>query len=79
MSKKLIVISVKFPEDLLVKLDEYASKRGLSRSEVIRMAVETFLELHKTVDKKILVKHFDDEKSSDVEIAVRKRKISLEV
>jgi metal-responsive CopG/Arc/MetJ family transcriptional regulator len=79
MSKKMIVISVKFPEDLLARLNEYAFRRGLSRSEVIRMAVETFLELYKTVDKKILVKHFDDEKSSDVEIVVRKRKISLEV
>ena len=79
MSKKMIVISVKFPEDLLEKLNEYASERGLSRSEVIRIAVETFLELYKTVNKKILVKHFDDEKSSDAEIVVRKRKISLEV
>jgi metal-responsive CopG/Arc/MetJ family transcriptional regulator len=79
MSKKWIVISVKFPEDLLAKLNEYAFQRGLSRSEVIRMAVETFLELYKTVDKKILVKHFDDEKSSNVEISVRKRKFSLEV
>jgi metal-responsive CopG/Arc/MetJ family transcriptional regulator len=79
MSKKMIVISVKFPEDLLVKLNEYAFRRGLSRSEVIRIAVEIFLELYKTVDKKILVKHFDDKKSSNVEISVRKRKISLEV
>ncbi|MCI4407549.1 MAG: ribbon-helix-helix protein, CopG family [Thermofilum sp.] len=38
------VVTVKFPEELLVKLDIYANEHGLSRSEAIREALECYLE-----------------------------------
>jgi len=37
------VITVKLEEDLLKELDSYAMNNKLSRSDVVRMAIEEFL------------------------------------
>ncbi|HIQ03572.1 MAG TPA: ribbon-helix-helix protein, CopG family [Desulfurococcales archaeon] len=37
------VITFKIEEDLLARIDEYASSKGETRSEVIRRAIEMFL------------------------------------
>ena len=37
------VVTIKFEEDLLKDLDEYANSHGLYRSDVVRLAVREFL------------------------------------
>lgn len=37
------VITVKIPDDLLIKLDTYAMNHRLSRSDVVREALEFYL------------------------------------
>ena len=37
------IISIKLPERLLERLDAYASRRGMARSEAIREAILTLL------------------------------------
>ena len=37
------VVSVKMPEELLELLEEFARKRGLTKSEVIRRAIMEYL------------------------------------
>ena len=37
------IISIKLPERLLERLDAYASRRGMARSEVIRDSILAFL------------------------------------
>ncbi len=37
------IITFKLPEPLLERLDAYASRRGMARSEVIREAILAFL------------------------------------
>ena len=44
-------ITIKISEDLLKELDEYAEKHDLSRSEVIRSAIEEFLQTHERITK----------------------------
>ncbi|ALG97214.1 hypothetical protein AVT97_gp51 [Sulfolobales Virus YNP2] len=41
--RKMRVITVKIPDDLLIKLDTYAMNRRLSRSDVVREALEFYL------------------------------------
>jgi metal-responsive CopG/Arc/MetJ family transcriptional regulator len=41
--EKTIIISVKMPESLFEKLEEYRRKRHISRSKVIRDAVEMMI------------------------------------
>jgi len=36
-------VTIKFEEDLLNELDEYAEQHGLYRSDVVRLAVREFL------------------------------------
>jgi len=38
-------ISFKIPDDLLIKLDNYAMNKRLSRSDAIREALERYLKL----------------------------------
>ncbi|ABN70236.1 CopG domain protein DNA-binding domain protein [Staphylothermus marinus F1] len=50
----LKVVTFKADEDLVEKIDEYASILGISRSELIRMALERLiLEMTKIEDRKI--------------------------
>ena len=41
----MITIAVKLPEELLRELDTYAMNKRLSRSDVIREALERYLKL----------------------------------
>ena len=41
-------VTIKFEEDLLKDLDEYAEQHGLYRSDVVRLAVREFLAKHKS-------------------------------
>jgi metal-responsive CopG/Arc/MetJ family transcriptional regulator len=41
--QKLVVVSFKIDVDLLRELDEYARRRGMDRSEVIRRAIAWYL------------------------------------
>ncbi len=41
--RRMKVITFKIEEDLLARIDEYAISRGETRSEVIRKALESFL------------------------------------
>ena len=41
------VVTFKIDERALIELDKYANRNGLSRSEVIRMAIEKFIENEK--------------------------------
>lgn len=50
----LKVVTFKADEDLVEKIDEYASILGISRSELIRMALERLiLEMAKIEDREI--------------------------
>jgi metal-responsive CopG/Arc/MetJ family transcriptional regulator len=44
--KRLITTSFKIDPDLLKELDEFAKKRGMERSEVIRRAIAWYLEAY---------------------------------
>ncbi len=59
----LRVISVKMEEELIELLDSYARKLRVSRSEIIRSAVEELLSRNLTEDK---------EKDEDIEFKVLK-------
>ena len=59
----LRVISVKMEEELIELLDSYARKLRVSRSEIIRNAVEELLSRNLTEDK---------EKDEDIEFKVLK-------
>lgn len=41
--RRMKVITFKIEEELLAKIDKYASSKGETRSEVIRRAIEMFL------------------------------------
>ena len=43
MYRRMKVVTFKIEEDLLARVDEYATSRGETRSEVIRKALEMFL------------------------------------
>jgi metal-responsive CopG/Arc/MetJ family transcriptional regulator len=41
------VVAIKMPEELVAEVDRYAYKHNLSRSEVVRLALEEFLSRHR--------------------------------
>ncbi|ARQ96530.1 hypothetical protein [Sulfolobus islandicus rod-shaped virus 11] len=45
------VITVKLEEDLLKELDNYAMNKKLSRSDVVRMAIDEFLRVNVRMTK----------------------------
>jgi metal-responsive CopG/Arc/MetJ family transcriptional regulator len=60
--EELVFISVTLQNDLLRAVDEYAHRCGLSRSEVIRRAIQDLLEARRTLEE------LDRAKNGDLEI-----------
>jgi len=60
--EELVFISVTLPNDLLHAVDEYARLHGLSRSEVIRRAVQQLIEMRHMLEE------LDRAKNGDLEI-----------
>mgnify|MGYP001772526099 CR=1 FL=1 len=48
------VVTFKIEEELLDKLDRYATRNGLNRSQAIRKAIELLLRNEKNIDGKLL-------------------------
>ena len=48
------IVTIKFEEDLLKDLDEYANSHGLYRLDVVRIAVKEYLAKHLQIEKKSL-------------------------
>jgi len=49
--QEFVFISVAMPNDLINAVDEYARRRGLPRSEVIRRAIQELLEARRTLEE----------------------------
>jgi metal-responsive CopG/Arc/MetJ family transcriptional regulator len=60
--EEFVFISVAMPNDLLHAIDEYARRRGLSRSEVIRRAIQQLIEMRHMLEE------LDKAKNGDLEI-----------
>jgi len=50
------IVSIKIPENLLEELDSYAYRNNMSRSDVIRLAIKTYLANNNTPKPKIKIK-----------------------
>jgi len=50
------IVSIKIPENLLEELDSYAYRNNMSRSDVIRLAIKTYLASNNTPKPKIKIK-----------------------
>jgi metal-responsive CopG/Arc/MetJ family transcriptional regulator len=44
MNGKLVIISLRIPENLVEEIDSLAMERGISRSELIRKAIRLYIE-----------------------------------
>ncbi|PUA33607.1 MAG: hypothetical protein B7O98_04105 [Zestosphaera tikiterensis] len=50
------IVSIKIPENLLEELDSYAYRNNMSRSDVIRLAIKTYLANNNTPKPKIKIR-----------------------
>ncbi len=50
------IVSIKIPENLLEELDSYAYRNNMSRSDVIRLAIKTYLANNSMSKPKIKIK-----------------------
>ena len=69
--EELVFISVTMPNDLLHAVDEYARRRGLSRSEVIRRAIQELLSMREMLEK------LDKARDGDLEVVALRLPLSL--
>ncbi|GAY26552.1 antitoxin [Desulfurococcaceae archaeon AG1] len=52
MTKKLVMLSLRIPENLVEEIDSLAKEHGICRSELIRKAIRLYIEkLEKRRDK----------------------------
>lgn len=70
-NEELVFISVTLPNDLLHAVDEYARRRGLSRSEVIRRAIQELLNMREMLEK------LDKARDGDLEVVALRLPLSL--
>ena len=71
LREELVFISVTMPNDLLHAVDEYARRRGLSRSEVIRRAIQELLNMREMLEK------LDKARDGDLEVVALRLPLSL--